>query len=105
LPGDDNGEAELTQWLKANVTSIRDNRAKTYASKLADAGIDSVVRLLSVANDSNDRTIESIISNNFDLVDFKSVVASMTKAHLSSPGIKVTSTTYMSPSSFTTSTY
>ena len=91
MPGDDNGEAELTQWFKANVTSIREYRAKTYASKLADAGIDTVVRLLSVANDSNDRTIASIISNNFELVDFKSVVAAMTKDHLSSPGIKVIS--------------
>ena len=91
MPGDDNGEAELTQWFQANVTSIREYRAKTYASKLADAGIDTVVRLLRVANDSNDRRIESIILNEDDFVDLKSVVASMTKEteRLSSPDIKV----------------
>ena len=96
MPGDDNGEAELTQWFKANVTSIRENREKTYASKLSDAGIDTVVRLLRVANDSNDRRIESIILNEDDFVDFKSVVASMTKEHLSSPGIKVISYVHVS---------
>ena len=71
---------ELTQWFKINVPSIRQVKVENYVKRLVDdEGIDSVVRLLRVANDPFDKKIESIISSKFDLDDFRASVATLTK--------------------------
>ena len=86
LPEDDNGEVELTQWFKVNVTSIRQYKAKKYITALVGVGIDSVKRLLRAADDSNDKRIKSIMIED-DLNDLKSAIAGMTKKtdNLSNP--------------------
>ena len=80
-PDDDIGEAENFQWFQDNVKSIKPTNARKYVEALVDdeIGIDSVVRLLEAANNPMDKNIESIISSKRDFVDFKAVVASMTK--------------------------
>ena len=73
------------------MSSIRAIKANTYVTALVGVHIDTVERLLRVANDSNDTRIKSIISIEDDFHDFMSKVASMTKdtQYLPSPGMKV----------------
>jgi len=92
---DAHDEAELLQWFEVNVKSIKPKNARKYVAAFQDAavGIDSVARLLQAANDPLDKHIESTISNKRDLVDFRAIVAAMTKdnENLSIPLIEVCS--------------
>lgn len=88
---DDDDEAELVQWFKDNVKSIKLKKVTNYVTKLVGVGIDSVSRLLQVANDPSDEYIKSVIKNPFDFEDFNKAVSILKDigSHATNPDILV----------------